>query len=41
MIAKMTRETEVRLVMIVGQYLADHADELRMIECSDLTGNNI
>ena len=36
-----SRENQVKIVNAIGQYLADHADELYLIECSDLTGNDI
>ena len=36
-----TQETNARAIKCIGKYLADHADELCLIECSDLTGNDI
>lgn len=37
----MDRETEVKVLQIIGQYLIDHADEFIPIEWSDMESDDI
>lgn len=36
-----TKETEDEVIMMVGQYIVDHAEELYMVKCSDMFGDEI